>query len=64
MKKKPNETRSLIEDADWVRRMAELENNGPISVGGFLRFLPPDEAQKIIDSNRRISRQRKSRCDE
>jgi hypothetical protein len=51
MKTKQQEHWTLIEDDDWVRRMAEMENNEPISVGGFLRFLPPDEAKKVVESN-------------
>jgi len=51
--KKRKEARTLIEDADWVRRMAELENNESISVGGFLRFLSQDEAKRFVENNQK-----------
>ncbi len=57
MKTKQREAWMLIEDADWVRRMAELENNDSVSVGGFLNFLPPDEAEQIIEN---IQKKRRS----
>ena len=44
MKTKQKEVRTLIDDAEWGRRMAEQENNKSTSVGGFLRFLSSDEA--------------------
>ena len=53
MKTEQKETYTLIDDADWVRRMAELENYESISVGGFLRFLPPEEARKIIENSQK-----------
>ena len=53
MKTEQKEKYTLIDDADWVRRMAELENYESISVGGFLRFLPPEEARKFIENSQK-----------